>query len=327
MLPKKKIHAVEKSALHPRNQHRKRYDFKMLTQAYPTLAKFVRTNEFQDQSIDFANPEAVLALNKALLKAYYHIQYWEIPKGYLCPPIPGRADYIHYAADLLASCNQGSIPRGAIVNCLDVGVGANCIYPIVGHQSYAWHFVGADVDSLAIQSAKDIVQRNSALNGNIEIRKQIKAGDIFRNIIQANDYFDLTICNPPFHRSQQEAEAGTLRKQSNLKGKKVSKVTLNFGGQSKELWCDGGEERFVQTMIKQSKDYAKQCLWFTSLVAKSIHLKSIYVQLKDIGAEEVRTITMHQGNKTSRFVAWTFLPAAQQKQWTESRWIKNQKKS
>jgi 23S rRNA (adenine1618-N6)-methyltransferase len=31
--------------------------------------------------------------------------------NYLCPPIPGRADYIHYIADLLAS-NNGIIPKG-----------------------------------------------------------------------------------------------------------------------------------------------------------------------------------------------------------------------
>jgi 23S rRNA (adenine1618-N6)-methyltransferase len=45
-----------------------------------------------------------------LLISYYDIQKWDIPH-YLCPPIPGRADYIHYIADLLAESNNGIIPK------------------------------------------------------------------------------------------------------------------------------------------------------------------------------------------------------------------------
>jgi 23S rRNA (adenine1618-N6)-methyltransferase len=43
------------------------------------------------------------------------------------PSIPGRADYIHYIADLLAESNNGIIPRSWDQG-LDIGIGANCIY-------------------------------------------------------------------------------------------------------------------------------------------------------------------------------------------------------
>lgn len=320
MLPKKKKYPKEKSGLHPRNRHRERYDFKALIKTCPALTPFVRINEYQDESIDFSNAEAVLMLNKALLKQYYGIEHWSIPPGYLCPPIPGRADYIHHLAELLGSCNNGTIPKGANIKCLDIGVGANCIYPIIGHQEYGWSFVGSDVEAVAIKSATRIVEANSILKGAIELRFQKNSKNVFRHIIRENDHFDLTLCNPPFHTSYAEAQAGTLRKLSNLNRKKITKATLNFGGKNNELWCEGGEEKFVQIMIDESKEFSTSCFWFTTLVSKSAHLKRIYAALKFAKAVEVRTIPMSQGNKVSRFVAWTFLTPVQQLAWASKRW-------
>jgi hypothetical protein len=106
--------------LHPRNRHQGRYDFPRLIEASPELAEFVILNPYGKQSIDFANPEAVRVFNRALLRQLYGLQHWDIPPGYLCPPIPGRADYVHGLADLLASDNSGEIPRGAAIRALDI---------------------------------------------------------------------------------------------------------------------------------------------------------------------------------------------------------------
>ena len=92
---------AERSELHTRNKHNGQYDFSLLTENYPPLRKFVLLNPLGIQTIDFFNPHAVKALNKALLISYYGIRYWDIPRNYLCPPIPGRADYVHYIADLI----------------------------------------------------------------------------------------------------------------------------------------------------------------------------------------------------------------------------------
>lgn len=266
-----------------------------------------------------------MMLNKALLKHHYNINYWQIPPGYLCPPIPGRADYIHYIADLLAESDNQRIPIGNHVKCLDIGVGANCIYPIIGHTTYGWSFTGSDVEPAAIKSATVIVEKNSVLKSTIALRLQSHQSHIFKGIILADERFDMTICNPPFHASLEEAQAGTLRKLSNLNHKKITKATLNFGGKNKELWCEGGEAQFIRNMIKESKSFATSCFWFTTLVAKSDHLKSIYAALEKVQALEVKTVNMSQGNKISRFIAWTFLNKEQQQKWIESRWKSNGK--
>jgi len=316
----KKEHPKEKFSLHPRNKHRERYNFKELIHSSPALTPFVRLNKYNDESIDFSNAEAVLHLNKALLKQYYGINHWNIPSGYLCPPIPGRADYIHYIADLLASCNKGVIPRGRQIKCLDIGVGANCIYPIIGNKEYGWSFVGSDIELAAIQSAAKIIETNATLKGKVELRLQKNSKDTFRGIIHPGEYFDLTICNPPFHASLEEAQSGTLRKLSNLNHKRITKPTLNFGGKNKELWCEGGEEKFVQKMIVQGKEISSSCFWFSTLISKSSHLKSVYSALKKAAAIEVKTIPMSQGNKASRIVAWTYLSQEHQMKWINTRW-------
>ncbi|QPH41062.1 23S rRNA (adenine(1618)-N(6))-methyltransferase RlmF [Pedobacter endophyticus] len=308
----------EKSELHPRNKHRSRYNFKQLTAASKELKRYVFKNEHNDDSIDFADQSAVKALNRALLKHFYNIGQWDIPKDFLCPPIPGRADYIHYVADLLGSSNKGKNPKGPNINLLDIGVGANCIYPIIGHQEYGWSFVGSEIDPFSVESANRIIQANKELQGGIEIRKQASKMGIFRGIVGRKERFDAVVCNPPFHSSLKEAEQGTRLKWRNLGGtEKEVKHVLNFGGNKAELWCPGGERAFVEQMIIQSAEIKGQVLWFTSLVSKSANLKSIYNALVKVNAFEVRTVQMSQGQKISRFVAWTFQDDAAQAEWAK----------
>lgn len=304
MHQKKREHPKIKSKLHPRNKHRERYDFKTLIEYCPELEPFVTRNKFDDESINFFDPNAVKTLNRSLLKFHYDIESWDIPENYLCPPIPGRADYIHYIADLLNT--NGKIPTGNSIKCLDVGVGANCIYPIIGVKEYGWSFVGSDIDSNATKSAIDIVEANPDLKGNIEIRLQTNPKNIFRGVVQANEKFDISLCNPPFHSSAKEANAGSLRKLRNLKGRKVEHAKLNFGGKNNELWCEGGEKQFINKMIIESREFANSCLWFTTLVSKETNLPGIYSELKKVKASKVKTIEMGQGNKKSRIVAWSF---------------------
>lgn len=320
MLSKKKEFPAQKTKIHPRSKHRERYDFSELTKACPELKAFVQLTAHGDESIDFFNPEAVKTLNKALLNYHYNIEYWDIPPQYLCPPIPGRADYIHHIADLLAASTEGKIPTGAAITCLDIGVGANCIYPIIGNKEYGWSFIGADIDPIAMNAAQAIISANSSLTGKIALRLQNNHQHIYNGIIQKNERIDLTICNPPFHSSAAAAQAGTLRKLSNLKGQKINKMVLNFGGQSNELWCAGGESQFVQNMIQESKTFAHSCYWFSTLISKQANLEAVYVALKKQEAIKVKTIEMGQGNKASRIVAWTFLNETAQQHWIRSRW-------
>ena len=306
--------------LHPRNFHNDRYDFSTLIKSQNDLKEFVKPNKYGDLSIDFANSNAVIALNKALLSHFYGIKKWEIPKGYLCPPIPGRADYIHHIADLLASCNDEKVPRGKTIKGLDVGIGANCIYPIIGVSVYGWKFLGSDIEKVSIQSVQNIINSNEILKENIIVKQQENSSNIFVNIINKDEKYDFTLCNPPFHKSLDEALAGNKRKVQNLTKQKNTKSALNFGGKNNELWCEGGEIAFIKNMIKESLKFPKNCLWFTTLVSKKENLPFIYKSLKDIKAVEVKTIEMAHGQKISRIVAWTFLSKDEQKTWAKN-WV------
>jgi len=307
--------------LHPRNRHQGRYDFQHLIQADATLGNFVHMNTYGEQSMDFADPAAVKALNRALLKDNYGIQGWDIPPHKLCPPVPGRADYLHYLADLLASSNGGVIPKGKSIQVMDIGTGANCIYPLIGHSEYGWRFVATDINANSLDYARTILDANPGLAQQVTLRLQPSPDAIFKNIIRDDEWFDLTLCNPPFHASQAAASAGTQRKWKNL-GKQDAKTNpgLNFGGQDAELWCIGGEEGFIQRMINESAQIPTRCFWFTTLVSKAASLPAIYAMLKQTGVKEQQTIAMSQGHKQSRLVAWTFLNPTQQAGWRKLRW-------
>ncbi|MBU2996249.1 23S rRNA (adenine(1618)-N(6))-methyltransferase RlmF [Cellulophaga baltica] len=282
--------------MHANNIHNGSYDFETLIKTHTPLENFVFVNNFSTKTIDFSNNLAVLHLNKALLKHYYQVTDWNIPNGYLCPPIPGRADYLHHIHDLLDTTK--------VIKGLDIGVGSNCIYPILASQLFDWKMVGADINETAVNSANENIATTKKLQENIEIRHQQLNANLFKGIINTNEYFDFTMCNPPFHSSEKEANTGSLRKVKNLDNQMSSK--LNFGGQANELWCNGGEGLFIKRMIKQSCSFKKQVGWFTCLVSKSENLKNIYKQLTKAGAT-YKTIDMNQGNKKSRFVAWQFV--------------------
>ena len=318
MSNKKKI--KEKSKLHPRNKNRGRYDLNALVKKSPQLKTFVKSNKHGNDSIDFANPMAVKELNKAILHYYYGIVYWNFPDTNLCPPIPGRADYIHYLADLISEYNFGRTPEGSKIKCLDIGTGASCIYPILGVTEYNWRFIVTDIDLKSIDSAKKIISSNPSLKSNIECRVQKNITSIFNGILYTSEFIDITLCNPPFHESIESALKENQRKVKNLSGKINNETQRNFSGNSNELVYEGGELNFISKIIRESKIFAENCFWFTTLVAKQANLKGIYKLLNKEKATEVKTIKMGTGNKVSRIVVWTFLSKEQQNEWREKRW-------
>ena len=282
--------------MHPRNIHNTQYNFKELSKVNPDLEKFITKNQHtNDFTIDFSNPKAVVALNKALLLHHYQLQNWELPEGFLCPPIPSRVDYIHHISDLVANENQP-------IKGLDIGVGANAIYTILGVQVYNWQMVGCDINLESVKAAQQNINFTTKLAEKATIVHQTDNANIFKGIIQPNDYFHFTLCNPPFYTSEEDAAKNAKQKLTNL-GKETTE--LNFGGQYNELWCNGGEALFLKRMIKQSADFKTQVGYFTSLVSRKENLPKIEKQLKKLQAN-YRIIPMEHGNKKTRFIAWSF---------------------
>ena len=293
--------------LHPRNIHQGRYNLDVLVKTLPELSQIIFENGHGQQSLDFANPIAVKLLNKALLLQYYEVTYWDIPEGYLCPPIPGRADYLHHVADLLARDHGRKIPLGEGIQLLDLGVGANLIYPILGTSLFGWNFVGTEIDHKALSNAASLIAANPRMEGKVSLRFQADAQLIFDSVVEAGDFFEACICNPPFHESAEVAREGSKRKIKNLKGLTTANPVLNFGGQATELWTVGGEIGFIGRMIRESVAIQSQVGWFTVLVSKGTHLSYFQGQLEKVGVKSQRVIEMGQGNKRSRILAWSFL--------------------
>lgn len=283
----------------------------------PALAQWLTTTPRGEQSIDFSKPEAVKALNRALLASYYGIRGWQIPSGFLCPPIPGRADMIHHLADLLGSLNGGVIPRGDHIRALDIGVGASCIYPLIGRAEYGWSFLASDIDPEALKSSEQILLKNPPLRAGIELRQQSSRRAILKGLLRPGEQIDVVLCNPPFHSSAEEAEEASRKKWRNLG--LDPKTEPNFGGGGFELWCPGGEVAFAERMIQESVPLARDVFWFSILISKESSLPLVYQALKRARVVEQRTVKMEQGQKTSRFVAWSFCDLSQQKVWCAGR--------
>jgi 23S rRNA (adenine1618-N6)-methyltransferase len=306
--------------MHSRNKHKGRYNLDLLVKNNSALKSYIISNPKGEKTIDFSSYKAVIELNKALIGHYYKISNWNIPEGFLCPPVPGRADYIHHAADILGMKNKGKIPKGENIHCFEIGVGAGVIYPIIGNHEYGWKFTCSDIDQQALESSKKIISSNKQIKDSVEFRFQRKEKEIFRGIIRQTDEFDITICNPPFYSSYDEAVKSNVRKTRNLHGKSNSSPRFNFGGKSNELVFKGGEKDFVYRMIKQSKIFAGNCLMFTTLVSKEDNLRFFKSELRKINAKEFDIIPVEQGNKKTRILWWTFQNKPDIEKWIERRW-------
>ncbi|RRJ83763.1 23S rRNA (adenine(1618)-N(6))-methyltransferase RlmF [Aestuariirhabdus litorea] len=305
------------AGLHPRNLHQGRYDLAVLVNHSGELAAHLTRNPRGETTIDFSDADAVRCLNQALLAHYYGIQHWQLPPGYLCPPIPGRADLVHHAADLLARSCDGTPPTGRRIRVLDIGTGANCIYPLLANRSYGWRVTGSDIDPVSIAAAQAIVEANPLVRGNIELVLQ-REGAIFEGLLASGQRFHLSLCNPPFYASEAQARAANQRKRDNLarhRGERGSPARRNFGGQRAELWCPGGERRFLQQMITESRAFGERLCWFSSLVSNGDNLHPLKRQLRAEGVRQLEVIPMGQGQKQSRLLAWSFLTPEQQRDW------------
>jgi 23S rRNA (adenine1618-N6)-methyltransferase len=295
--------------LHKNNKHSEGYDFELLVKSTPKLEEFVFTNSFGNVTIDFSKPEAVKLLNTALLKAHYGVVYWEFPDANLCPPIPGRVEYIHAIHNLL---KKSGIKEKITV--LDVGTGASCIYPLLGHAEYGWHFIASEIDKQAIKSAQTILIKNK-LTKAIELRYQDNEQNILTGVLKSNDKVSAVMCNPPFYKDEEHDNESTLLKQKGL-GKQTGKVVRNFSGTAKELWYPGGEKAFVHNYLYQSSLQKTNCFWYTCLVSRTQHVLSMETSLKKLGATDFKILQISLGNKISRVVAWTFLSEKEQAEWT-----------
>lgn len=279
--------------MHPKNPFIKDYDFEILIANKAELKEFVFVNEHGNTTIKFHDKQAVKTLNQALLQTHYGI-LWQIPENNLCPPVPGRLDYLLHVSDLINKTD---------IRLLDIGTGANLIYPILATCHFNWHCTGSEVNEEALQNAQEIINQNSILQ-KTTLRRQKFKSNILNHVIEPDDFFDVVVCNPPFSKDLKEAQRKNQRKITNLDLPPSEK--RNFGGTPSELWYKGGEEAFLKKMAQESTLFKTQVQWFTSLISKKKNLKNIKRAIKKTNPTEIKVIPMEHGNKKSHIIAWTF---------------------
>lgn len=282
--------------MHSENPFNKEYNFNGLIQSHPKLSEFIILGKSDRKSINFGDSEAIIALNTALLKRTYDVN-WELKPGHLCPALPGRLDYLIHVKDLLGG------PPEKPISMLDIGTGASLIYPLLATAAFDWNCTASEVALDSLEFAEKLLSLNPNLKTTI-LRSQRFKSKVFHHVVEKNDYFDVVVCNPPFYKTQSEAEERNIRKNKNLHN--TASIAHNFGGHSNELWYKGGEEAFIKIMATESASYKSQVGWFTCLISKSEHVKTLKRYVRKAKPAEVRVVEMEQGNKKSRFIAWTF---------------------
>jgi 23S rRNA (adenine1618-N6)-methyltransferase len=61
------VSAVNEGSMHPRNKYQGRYELQELRVIYPELEQWIIQHEKAGETLQFAEPGAVTALNKALM--------------------------------------------------------------------------------------------------------------------------------------------------------------------------------------------------------------------------------------------------------------------
>jgi len=291
-----------------------RYNLEQLSKTHPALSSYIIDGK-SGTTIDFGNADAVKALNTALLISDYGLTSYDLPDGYLVPGVTGRRKYIDQVATLLMSKDRKkhNLKKRVIA---DIGVGANCIYPIIGHKAYGWKFVGVDNNQEAVNTALGIITAND-LSESIGLRFQSDENQIIEGWITEDDYFDSMVCNPPFYDSNLEADQHIQRKSSGLK---LSKVSRSFAGKPHELIAEGGELGFVSRYIEESKQFGAQVYSYTCLISSAVNLPTLENLLKELECTERRVLITSTSNKASRVLVWSFLTPKQREAWREYRW-------
>jgi 23S rRNA (adenine1618-N6)-methyltransferase len=330
-----------------------------LTAAFPALAPYIiRTTRLGKQcrpTIDFSNREAVRALNTSLLIAHYGFdpKFSDIlPADALFPAVPGRADYIHWIADVLLLSAQGDkIPGGSKVVGIDIGTGASAIYPTIAANIYGWKMIASEINQKSVEYANQIVKAND-LSGCIDVRHQESENAIFDGVLRPDETIDFAMCNPPFYPTLEAYQKENTRKVKGLAKGGLNKIhpkdsenneqpigeggSNNFGGSGSEFWCKGGEVGFIHRMIRESKQYADRCLWFSALVSRQEHLKQIdHILFSNMGQNKkgnraakqrkgkhiqmVQSSDIGASRKRATVVFWSYFTEEQQKDWARER--------
>ncbi|GJQ09286.1 hypothetical protein GpartN1_g1077.t1 [Galdieria partita] len=256
-----------------------RPDFEKLAQLDDELSKYYRRGR-----LDFRKERVCISLTRAIFLHEFGLQ-WSIPPGHLCPAIPSRLEYLCWIEALLKYENILQPP----IRGLDIGTGANCVYPLLGAKLLGFHFIATEVDEESYQGAlKNVLDNN--LSSQVEVRK-VSQGQILRGIVKGTDSFHFAMCNPPFFSDMSEASVHPFRVKT---------------GDERQMVTSGGEVSFIAQMAEESVEFSQNIRWFTSLVGRKKDLGILQRYIQENITTEVRRTCLKQGRTSRWIIAWSF---------------------
>ena len=269
-------------------------DFLTLIKEFPELKKYIlKQNEDNEEEFqfDWSNNELSLLMDKSILNYYFNIKYYYIPKGFLIPPIPSRINYINLINSIIAKLIKDIDIKNIIG--IDIGTGANIIYPILGYSIYKWKFICTEINKEAYNNAKLILQKNN-LENNINIIKQNNKDNIFISILNRENKYIFSMCNPPYYNYENEIKLEDKKRDNEY----------NFD----EIYYKNGEYGFFQRYFEESICYKNNVFLYTILIGKKINAENIYDKLSSYN-DIIKIYNMQKiltGNNVRYIIYWSF---------------------
>ncbi|KAF1811593.1 DUF890 domain protein [Eremomyces bilateralis CBS 781.70] len=272
-------------------------EFAALAKDDPDFAKVLKENN----KIDFWDPLAVQQLTKSVLRRDFKLEI-NLPGDRLCPPVPNRFAYIKWLQKLIDSTGDSyrdAYEESREVIGIDIGVGASCIYPLLGCASRPnWRFGGTEIDARNLEFA----QKNVRTNG-LESRIRIlpaKEGQPLISLAQlGTDHADFVMCNPPFFTSLEDMDATY-----ETKTKPPSAVCT---GAAVEMITDGGDLGFALQIFALSQSLKTKIQWYSCLLGKLQSAKDLVARLKESEITNFAAHCLQTGGRTKRWlVAWSY---------------------
>ena len=280
-----------------------------------------------------------LALSRAILDKYFQLNLKCVPKGYLCPPIPNRFNYILWLKDLIQEIQRPTYftdcPAKLAHRGIDLGTGVSCIYPLLLSRrdftaGQRWQFLGTDIDPFSIQCAQENIDANGLekvikvalvppapvgggcrtvpktnINGipssnKNEVKTPLNTAMIAANQTYLEDQIQFDFCMTNPPFYSTKDEASLPRS-----GDDRDRIDMTLN----ESVYPGGEVGFALDMIYDSFNYRDRVGLYTLMLSIKSSLITLEKQLITLGFHlgQIRTTEFIQGKITRWGIAWTFL--------------------
>ena len=249
--------------------------------------------KYGEFSFDWSNNNLSLLMTKSILNYYFNIKYYDIPNNFLIPPVPSRLIYINVIQSLLTLFKV--FDKNEIIG-VDIGTGANIIYPILGNKIYNWKFICSDINDEAIKNGKRIINENKLENG-IKLIKQKYKYNIFLGILNREKKYAFTMCNPPYYDYQDEIKIEDSKRD----------CEYNFD----EIYYKNGEIGFFERYFEESIYFSKNVFLFSFLIGKKSNAEKIFDKIINMKEDNIKVKIcdmkrIKNGNNIRYIIYWSF---------------------